>query len=416
MAKLLTRKEFLKKFPGGNYRQYLKKQRAEITRKQQQAKKAKAKKKKQYDYLKAVPPEALRTEAQQYLSSIFDPQMEALKQAYSGQLQQGSGLLSGIASQASQMLAPMAGQVGQFYGQAQGQQQAADQALYSQLMSGASQVGGDIASQLAAAGQDVGPGFDVGQIGAGAAGTVGAVGNAALSQLLGQGAAAQSYAAQLPGIAKMQGLSDVGLLTGQIGRAQTEALRGLEAEMPGLSQQIFQSLQERELQKATTRLGFATDIRQMKAEQQAAAAERAWREQQAAIDRALKIELAGIHESAADRRQRERLEAEAKKGGKGGKGKAAVRDRRRKALDRAIEMASQYATGDIGTTVIPPPYEGAEPGEKKASGQATMQAVQGLLRTLLPQATSQMIVNLASQAMQAGGWVYRLGIGWVIIS
>lgn len=189
----------------------------------------------------------------------------------------GSDAIMGAARQAASYLEGIAPAIGGYYNTAQGRETAAMQGLYQQLNNSGSAIGSNIAMQLGQAGQNIQPGIDVGNIGGQSAATVGALGSANLSALIGQGAAAQSYAATLPGVAMQQGAADAALAAmgaqeanRDRAAAMAEAQMQYEAQSREAMASALMQSQELEYQKALTRLQFKGDLDAQLAEGRAA--------------------------------------------------------------------------------------------------------------------------------------------------
>lgn len=404
---ILTPAQFKKRNPNGSYKKYL----ARLSRQAAQRKKNQTRKARQnakrYDWLKPLTPAQIQQQIQTAISTIVDPQMAALTDRFQQAMGQGMGQISGYASDSAQQLSGIPGQVGGYYQQAQGMQQGADAALYQQAMHGGRDLALDVGQQLGMAGLDQGGALDLAQMTGGAAGAGAVMGSAQLSQLLSQGAAAQSYYGSLPAVARAQGASDARLLQMELGRQHTDALSTLQSQIPQLLFDLTNQLQEREIQKQTTALGFGIDTAKLDAAAAADAAERRWKARQAALDRALRQ----WQERQANRRNREdnatsrqntadRIAAQGDDGAGGAKDK--LRKRRQEALGEAIALArALYAeketrVNDYGDEVYSYPYHGP--------GGQVWKKVFAQLQALLPNAPRQVLVRLANRALTGSGY------------
>jgi hypothetical protein len=233
--------------------------------------------------LAPMAPGDIESHAMDLVGQLFGGQEQQINQGYQQAMLASGGVGSsgGAALEAGNtlagLLAPLAGQVGGYYSQAIGQQTAADQALVNQLQTGAAEVGGSIAQQLASAGLPTDVGMQVGQTGADSAGTLQAIDSAGLTALRQQGAAAQSYAASLPGLAQMQGKADAAMFNAQAGREasarnaeiamqQAAATSELQGQKASSILEMISQMEGREFDKAVTRLTFDESIRKLRQE------------------------------------------------------------------------------------------------------------------------------------------------------
>src|SRR6266542_508876 len=214
---------------------------------------------KRYDPLAPTRPRALRRLARRDVNAQFLPLLAQLNREFGARSQAGqSSILAGTNELAAQ-LAPLAGQTHDIYAQAQGSQGAVDTALANRLSAAGVSLGGEIGGKLAAAGipaqLNTAP-----AIGAGASAAGFGIGSAALSRLIGEGAAAEGYAGALPGIARLGGAQRSRQFGQQLESERAQAAGDLRAKIPGTLAQVLADLRNLEFQKAATRIGFQGDV------------------------------------------------------------------------------------------------------------------------------------------------------------
>jgi hypothetical protein len=154
----------------------------------------------------------------------FNRAAEEQVQAY---VRPRSGAIQGYTNELARQLEPLAGQVGGIYQQAQQTQAGIDTTLANRLQGAGEGAAGTVAAQLAAAGQSTHPANLIRAQALGAANAGLAVGSANQGMLTAQGASAQTYAAGLPGLARLGGL-----------QAQRDLSAQGAAMIPGIAKQM----------------------------------------------------------------------------------------------------------------------------------------------------------------------------------
>jgi hypothetical protein len=163
-----------------------------------------------YDPLAPLTPKAQSRRAMSYIL----PAIAALNAEFDRRAAVGQEAIRGYTDQAAGQLAPIAGTVHSGYASAIDQQRADDAAL---------------AARLAALGSPEA---------AGAAATSQGIGSTGLTNLLAHGAAAEGYAAQLPGFARLAGVQHAGQFGAQIESQRAGEASRLRQQIPNLVQHI----------------------------------------------------------------------------------------------------------------------------------------------------------------------------------
>lgn len=200
-----------------------------------------------YNPLAALTPRQQFALARRYSRAQLMPLLAQLDREFTGK-QAGA---AGYAEQLAGRLAPLAGQTHSIYAGAENEQRSVDEALANRLAAGGQGLDSELAKQLALAGQPVT--HDAARIGAGAAAANQGLGSAAVGSLIGRGAAAENYAATLPGIARLGGLQ----ASRQIEGERSLAADRLRSQIPGTLQRILADIRGQEFQKAAANLSYS---------------------------------------------------------------------------------------------------------------------------------------------------------------
>lgn len=176
--------------------------------------------------------------AQASIAAILAPIIKQIQDASLTSGRQGQSLINGYTTSAENELKGI--DFGAPYTQAGNDQNAINTALLSLLQGSGSGLQDQLGTTLAAAGQSPTLSASLqGKIGADTAGAAGAnlaKGDASLSQLNQEGAAAKTYGNKLPGITALGGLQDTKGLQGQVQTDENNQLQALQAKVPGLVQ------------------------------------------------------------------------------------------------------------------------------------------------------------------------------------
>lgn len=310
-----------------------------------------------------VAPGPLPPKYQNLLNSFLNQQVNAYAQPR-------QNAITGYTKALSGELGRIAPQIGAAYGQAQEAQGALDTALANRLQQQGQETAGGLEQALGAAGQSNLPAALTAQQAVGVGNASFAQGSASLSQLLGQGAAAQAYGAKLPGIAALGGLQASKLLQAQA-----------QAQRPELQQQFMAN----ELQKWIARTGLGMDQAQLGQQNQQF--------------------YAGLAADAASAQAKGAKDAAANQA-KAKKEKAAVRDR---AFDGAVNLATRLYKGGTSEPGLIPPGSGSSPtpptGPKTPYSKAHRQVLVFLKAKLGRYGfTDAQIQKVALDAMQSAGY------------
>jgi hypothetical protein len=171
------------------------------------------------------------------IQSILAPVIAQITNAEKARASQGQSLINGYTSNAVDQLKGL--DFGAPYQAAEGDQNAVNTALLARLGNQGSALQNQLQGEL---GTSVGaPATDavVGKVGADTtgAGNAGlAKGDATLSSLISQGAAAKTYGSKLPGIETLAGLQDAEKLQGAVNTDQANQLSSIESKVPSMVQ------------------------------------------------------------------------------------------------------------------------------------------------------------------------------------
>lgn len=190
------------------------------------------------------------------INAIIAPLIKQITDAENQRASQGSGLISGYTKDAMAKLAgidfgaPAAG--------AAGQESAVNSALLAQLQGQGSGLQNELGATLAKAGAD--PAFAAsltGKVGADTAGAGGAElakGDATLSQLLGESAAAKTYGQKLGPITSLAGAQDTSKLLGQVASDSKTQLGDISSKVPAMVQSELSTLSTARSEAEKTRI------------------------------------------------------------------------------------------------------------------------------------------------------------------
>ena len=157
-----------------------------------------------------------------------------------------------------------------------------------------SEIGGKLAGINAPANiqQQVTSGAGVTAQGAANAGF--AKGSAGLEQLIGQGAAAQGFAAQLPGIAGLTGLQTSRGLQAQLNKELVDQLGQARSGAASSSSSLYQHLFDQELEKAIARQSGLVNKEKLSADRYNKQQTLRYKQQKDKFDRGIKLANLGI--------------------------------------------------------------------------------------------------------------------------
>lgn len=175
----------------------------------------------------------IQTNAQSQLA----PLIKALQDSIKAQATSGTAAIGGYTSNLAQHLAGFQQNAQNIYGGAEASQAASDAALSQKLAGEGGQQAQDLGAKLAGINA---PGA-VNQAVQGATQTAGGAGNAlyatggaSLANLIASGAAEQSYASKLPGIAGLAGAQQVGNLQGELAKSLADQTGTLQGKVPDI--------------------------------------------------------------------------------------------------------------------------------------------------------------------------------------
>lgn len=196
------------------------------------------------------PDAALRSQAQSEANSQTSPLLQQLQQAIEARSQSGSNAIGGYTKSLEGLFSNVAPQTAGIYNQAIQAQSGVNSELANRLGNFGQQQQQQIGNKLAYAGpsgQSVAS--NAGLVGQGAANAGFAKGAAETSMLRTQGAAAQAYGAQLPGIAGLTGLQTIKHLQNQLSQEFADKAGQISAHAQDLFGTIYNHLLDQEWQK-----------------------------------------------------------------------------------------------------------------------------------------------------------------------
>lgn len=214
------------------------------------------------DYLAPMSPSSVLNMSRTAVRSQVDPLLDEIAKAFSRRAGASQDAITGYTEALAGRLSGLKPQVKGIYDEAQAEQRGVDQALTATLLGSGTNLQQGLREAIATTGGPETALAQAGNLGAltqGLAGQQAGYGASTLSRLIGSGAAAESEATMLPGIAALGGLRSSKLLQGQINREQADALGQVGAQIPGLVQSTYLDLMGREVQKAISNKGFELD-------------------------------------------------------------------------------------------------------------------------------------------------------------
>jgi hypothetical protein len=240
----------------------------------------------------------LQSKAQAMANAQTSPLLEQLKQAIEARSQSGSNAIGGYTKELGNLFSNVAPQTANIYNQAVQAQSGTNQQLADRLGSFGQGLQGEVGNKLGYAGA-VGQGIagQAGQTAQGAANAGFAKGAAETSMLNTHSAAAQTYGAQLPGIAGLTGLQNIKHLQQQLSQEFADKAGQISAHAQDLFASIYNHELDMEWQKVLAKQSgqfksaaaeaAARDKAQMMGYRKAALA---WRKAQDVANRQLKAQ------------------------------------------------------------------------------------------------------------------------------
>lgn len=205
---------------------------------------------------------ALRGEASRNVNSSLSPLINQIQRQYAARAASGAKAITGYTNAFANRLGQIDDQMLAGNQQVAQQQAGIDAALADFVRNQGSSLSdslGAVFSQMGApqAEQSADVAAALAQ---GASNTVAGLGASTLSRLLAQGNADVNYARKLPGLATMQGRQTLGQFQADINRQQSEAIGGLQAQIPGMINDAYNALQQRELARQQGRAGTVDQL------------------------------------------------------------------------------------------------------------------------------------------------------------
>ena len=219
----------------------------------------------------------LRQQAATYINSIINPVLARIKSTYADRSRDSTANIRGYTTFLQNRLNPIAGQVQQEYTSQQNEQRGIDAALTSFLTQAGMTGANNLGASLDAIGQTGAPSAPtvnaLTDLGSGLAAAATATGSSTMSRLAAQRASDVAYARELPGLAGLTGMQNQRRMEASLNQQMGDELGALTDQVPGLTQTFYQSLLDREFDKAVARQGFLSDERNLQTGSAAAAAE-----------------------------------------------------------------------------------------------------------------------------------------------
>lgn len=175
----------------------------------------------------------IRANAQDELAPLIKQITDSIGQ----QAQSGTQAIGGYTSELAHQLGGFQQNAANIYGGAQQSQAASDAALSAKLQGEGGAQAQQLGSQLASINAPGATNAAVGQAtqdATGAGNALYATGSASLANLIASGAAEQSYASKLPGIADLSGIQQSGQLRSQLAKSLADQTGTLEAKVPDI--------------------------------------------------------------------------------------------------------------------------------------------------------------------------------------
>jgi hypothetical protein len=313
----------------------------------------------------------------------------------------GTNAISGYTNDLYNKLTPLSGQVGDIYNAAQGEQSNVTAALANFVRDQGSHLQSQLQNQESAAGQTNAGSLQAGAVGAGASGATAAYGLSSLERLIGQGAAEQSYAAQLPGIAKIGGQQQLGQFQTGVVNDLSKQTGDITAQVPGMVQNAWQTLVDREGQKAQGRVGLNTARSNVISgyNEQNAARDSAW---QGVMNDALNRNQSQAQFTAEQQRLTDQFNADPSNNPTWG-------DKLSKSIDsdamRKFAEGIRYPGGIDPTTGKPAidPNTG-KPNSRMNTWAVVRSKVAGQVRAAVPGLPPQVVTQYVDDILRAAGW------------
>lgn len=269
---------------------------------------------------------------------MLNPLVQQIRGQIQGQAEAGTQAIGGYTSNLAKALSGYQQSAAQIYGGAQQSQAASDAALASRLSGGGEQMAADLSGKLAsinapsAVGQTTAA---IQQTGTGSGNALYANGSAALADLIARGAAEQSYAAKLPGLAGLAGAQQTGQLQGKLQTSLADQLAQVQTQVPGIVQNMQGQRSDLLNRQETLRATLASDAAS------AAAKQTALKQEREAFGLTKKKTIAGIKQGEARVKQGEARIEVSKKQAEAARVKE--QNRHNEAVDR-IKVQRQNAT------------------------------------------------------------------------
>lgn len=198
-------------------------------------------------------PAQLQQQARNAIMPMYTQQMDELTNAIRERSRLGSEAIQGYTNAYLGTLPQVQANMGAAWDEARNLQNAASQGFSSFVQGQGQAMTNQLAQMEQAAGQTSAGSTQVGNVAAGSSSATAAADWSTMSRLINQGAAAKGYAAQLPAIAGAYGADTMRAFQSDLNNELTSGLSELRMGAQGDIVSMYQSLLDRELQKAGLR-------------------------------------------------------------------------------------------------------------------------------------------------------------------
>jgi len=356
------------------------------------------------DYLSAIPMNQLQSNASSTIQQTLAPLIKRMTDAFTQRSRSGSAAIGEYTKDWANMQTGLPERIGGFYDQAIQGSQNVSQGLANFATQQGQALGGDIGAKMA--GINAPPetaaatsGVVAGQ-GAGAGLAAMGYGSATQDQLLTSKAGEQTYGAKLPGVIGGFGFNKLRDFQQGLNTDMRDQLGDINAKIPGMVSDLYQSLYQREVEKAIARRGFDMDTAKANAAANAPAGFDSGR--------------SNFMGYAFDDDGNPILDASGNpipkyeppdKGGGGGKGQARLDQARRQARSQATDLYKNFRKlydDPVKWGVI----KGQGQGSKKLTEYRTAatRAVLGILDSYFPGMSIEAKYREAANILRGAGW------------
>jgi hypothetical protein len=209
----------------------------------------------------------LRRRAAQDVRAQIDPLVAETSRRINASAAAGAKNIEGVTGRFAEALGGYEQRVGDIYGRSREQLGALNTETANRIAAAGQSGGEELRKRLSLSGVPLDGAHDLAAAGAGASAASFAHGGAELAQLAQNEASGRTFAAALPGLARMQGAQDIAMLRSQKQRELRDSLSDINSESAGLIGALLESSRRQEFEKATAARAFGLDQRKFLEEQ-----------------------------------------------------------------------------------------------------------------------------------------------------